>query len=706
MESTTAAGAAPTGVCDRCQGPLPVPGKAGGRPARFCSTRCRKAAHNAAHRAPADPAAAAVDRRAQVRAALDEMMTLSFLVLPGDLRGMVDLLDESELARVLKDVKAGAAIYQRLLDRLNLPEVPAPRPAAASVRIPSLAEVKAATAARAVPVPVEADPLPGSVAALQHYLEGRNSASAPAGPATVTRAKPARSSARRSTAGAGAALRRTAEQEAILAACAAGTRTTLVEAGAGTGKTTTLVMAAGVMPARDGLYLAFGRSIAQDARRRFPPGTLCQTSHAVAHRALNYRYAPRLDLPRQNAEQAAELLGVDAVLELGDLVLGPAMLARHALGAVKRYCHSAAEQIGPEHVPAMTAIDRPDHKQMLAEAVLPIARAAWADINSTGGRLKFDHDYYVKIWALGEPALPFSWVMLDEAQDTNPALAKVLKAQDAQMVVVGDSQQSIYGWRGAVNALGSWPAQASLMLSKSWRFGPRIAAEANVWLSELGARMRLTGNPERDSRISYLGADLADAILCRTNGEAMRQAMQALASGRRPALAGGTDEIKKMAKAAIELQKGKPTSHPELGMFRTWAQVRDYADHDAAGQDLRVWVRLIDDYGAETLLKVAGDLVDEDSADVVVSTLHKAKGREWGKVLIADDFREPKNQNGTPAPVDPELGRVSYVAVTRARDVLDNSGLAWIHNRGLAMDDGTGPIKMDDLGDGWRLRHG
>jgi superfamily I DNA/RNA helicase len=51
-------------------------------------------------------------------------------------------------------------------------------------------------------------------------------------------------------------------------------------------------------------------------------------------------------------------------------------------------------------------------------------------------------------------------------------------------------------------------------------------------------------------------------------------------------------------------------------------------------------------------------------------TAHKAKGREWETVRIAGDFRKDK--------VSREEAMLAYVAVTRAKLVLDREGLAWV----------------------------
>ncbi|MFG2030327.1 ATP-binding domain-containing protein [Streptomyces sp. NPDC048825] len=70
---------------------------------------------------------------------------------------------------------------------------------------------------------------------------------------------------------------------------------------------------------------------------------------------------------------------------------------------------------------------------------------------------------------------------------------------------------------------------------------------------------------------------------------------------------------------------------------------------------------------------------DEQSADVVISTVHKAKGLEWPKVRIATDFPPPpRRENGAAGRIDASYARAAYVAVTRATEVLNREGLGWI----------------------------
>jgi hypothetical protein len=265
--------------------------------------------------------------------------------------------------------------------------------------------------------------------------------------------------------------------------------------------------------------------------------------------------------------------------------------------------------------------------------------------------------------------------MFDEAQDANPVTAAVVQNQrDLQLIAVGDSCQAIYGWRGAVDAVATWPRGQRLQLSRSFRFGPAVASEANKWLQVLGAPFQLSGSPRIASAVGPV--DSPDAVVCRTNAEALLQARAGLDAGRRVALAGGGQEIRQLAQAALELQARGRTGNPELAAFRSWGQVQAFVRTDTAGADLAASVRLIDKHGPASVLAIVDRLSRPRRADLMVSTVHRAKGLEWENVQVAGDFK-PVPATGPMARADAML---AYVAVTRARTGLDQTGLAWIGN--------------------------
>lgn len=480
-------------------------------------------------------------------------------------------------------------------------------------------------------------------------------------------------------------LNPTDEQAAAVDVFRAGEHLAL-QAGAGTGKTSTLVLLASATRRR-GRYIAFNKAIANDAAARFPATVSCKTAHALAFAAIGHRYARRLNGPRQAGWKTGMALGITKAVRIGEREVTPKALSHAVLRTVTRYCHSADRTLTRNHVPRLRGLEDKDLHTQLAHVVLPFAQKAWADLqHPDDGVVRFDHDHYLKIWALSDPKIDADFLLLDEAQDTNPVLEHVFNAQraHAQLVMVGDSAQAIYGWRGARDIMTGFDGHA-LSLSQSFRFGPRLADEANRWLAIADAPIRLTGTDAIPTELAPV--DGPDAVLCRTNIGAMTQVMAHLGAGYRVGLAGGGESLRSLATAARDLQEGRRTWHPELLLFPSWGELQDYAEYDPAGGDLKPFVDLIDQHGPAAVLAAVDQLTPEADADITVSTAHRAKGREWGTVKIAEDFLPPKetdqeDKNGRPipGPIDDSEARLAYVAVTRTRERLDLGGLSWINN--------------------------
>lgn len=168
-----------------------------------------------------------------------------------------------------------------------------------------------------------------------------------------------------------------------------------------------------------------------------------------------------------------------------------------------------------------------------------------------------------------------------------------------------------------------------LSLTQSWRFGSTVAEEANVWLGVIGADLRVQGNPNRHSTLGPL--DAPDAVLCRTNAGTIEALMAAHETGRRVHLVGDGKEMLSLARAAERLQAGKRAGYPELVACSAWEQVVDYAEHDAAGSDLAVAVRMIERYGTDGVIAAIDGTVPARNADLVVSIAHRSKGLEWSR---------------------------------------------------------------------------
>jgi antirestriction protein ArdC len=79
---------------------------------------------------------------------------------------------------------------------------------------------------------------------------------------------------------------------------------------------------------------------------------------------------------------------------------------------------------------------------------------------------------------------PYDIFMFDEAQDINDVMAKVLidNALTMPIIMVGDSRQAIYAFRGSVEGLSKVDATYRVPLTQSFRYGENIQHLANVIL--------------------------------------------------------------------------------------------------------------------------------------------------------------------------------------------------------------------------------
>lgn len=477
-------------------------------------------------------------------------------------------------------------------------------------------------------------------------------------------------------------MKATQEQQYAIEAARTG-ESLVLEAMAGTGKSTTLKMIANGMPGKRMLYTAFSAAVIADAKEGGFGQTRIQSNHSLAYASYGAGY--------RNAGRMERRLTPKVVSEFFNLsdksypsMLNAETVAHLALESVFRFQQSADTALneGNVHLPGSIAGD------MAGEFVMALAERIWAEMCNPASRLPVTHDTYLKRWALSNPRLPYNTILLDEGQDANGVIVDVLSKQDAQLIVVGDANQQIFSWRGAVNAMDAFGIEKRARLTQSFRFGNTIAEAANgVLAMHCNTEAVMRGNPAIDDRIGTFDSNGPFTEIARTNATLIGRVTDCIRHGK-VAVVGGVGDLLKLVEGAERLQQGQlALTCPDLMDFRDWGEVKSYAETES-GRDLSVLVRLVNDYGTYRLKSILGSVKDNEKdearCDVILTTAHRAKGREWDRVLLHDDFPVPQDadlrwlnkgkfvaREEKPSKWNPEEANLLYVAVTRAKKVLN-----------------------------------
>ncbi len=430
-----------------------------------------------------------------------------------------------------------------------------------------------------------------------------------------------------------------------------------VRAGAGTGKTTTLTGYAAARPTKRILYLAFNKAIQEEAGRRFGRNTTCRTVHSMAYQAIGKQYVEKLDGSVRTIEASKKL----------DLTY---IEAYQVINTLTQWLLSDDPVIERKHAKQANVVP------FFRDAMVKHAEILWDMMVDLDSDIPMTHDGYLKLYQLKglhqEDFSRYDIVLMDEAQDTNPVTNRMLEEFKGTKVYVGDQNQSIYAFRGAINAMSKIDA-AEYRISSSFRFGPQVADVANVFLKyTLNDDMRLRGlgadsiiNPQYDS----MGQQ---AIIGRTNTFLINKAIDAMESGQRFHVVGGTDSLKlSVLLDAYRLfcDKRDFIFSPYILQFEDYQSLRDFAKDTEDPESLWLcktverFTRRVPDIVKKIKENNCKKMAD---ADLILCTAHKSKGLEFEDATLGDDFKDLYSDEG----IDIQEGNLIYVAVTRAKKYL------------------------------------
>lgn len=445
------------------------------------------------------------------------------------------------------------------------------------------------------------------------------------------------------------------------------TRVLKVNACAGSGKTSTLELLAADNP-KPSLLLAFNKSIADEASRRFPKHVACRTMNSVAyegfgrklHHKLNVNKNPKLNTMR-SLKNIVDWFNLKDYTE-AEPPIHARTIAALARETLDRYCYSDRTSVSEQdlHYKDFKELKK-NHdfdESRLSKVVVTLAKLMWKERINPVSVAACTHDTYVKLWSLSNPTLNYDILYVDESQDINGCVLSVLEKQQCKILYVGDEHQSIYAFRGATNAMKRIICP-TMHLSQSWRYGEEVADVAESILEKFGVEVK--GNPAIQSKICKVKDMQNYTMIFRTNSALFEEAESLIQQGKNIRVEINIADFVRQIKSAVSLHKGEKPFHDNIARFGSWGEMMEFSKESVEIQRLAKMALRPD---VEDLISNLEKANLSSSPDISLTTAHKAKGLEYDNVVIADDFKFG-NKEVLDMP-EQELNLL-YVACTRAK---------------------------------------
>jgi DNA helicase-2/ATP-dependent DNA helicase PcrA len=473
-------------------------------------------------------------------------------------------------------------------------------------------------------------------------------------------------------------------QLAVFDDVARGDGHTLVDACAGSGKTTVLEASVDHLPPRlTTMFVAFNRSIAEELTRRLAGKRVeSSTLHTYGLKTVTGGLG-RLRIHKFRVEdQLRERFGDSKESNAVRFTLAKAVsLAKGALAhdaaAVDALLDSFSIEV-PANTAALVKVPDGEQRDWFVKEVVNLLE--WSK-DVSGGCLNFDDMVWLPI-VHDLRFRQFERLFVDERQDLCPAqLAMVLHAvkPEGRVCAVGDEFQCVYQFRGAdARALKLFAERLNakrLPLSISYRCSKAVIKHVNGRLPEIpiqAAADAIEGEVSYVSRDrmehATLGAQAGDFILSRTNAPLIGLCMKFLRAGRRANIQGrdvGDSLATFVKKSGVKTVEGL-RDHVEEWAKKECARLAARRRDTQPVEDRAACLLELSD-GASSV-DVVIERIDQLFADrathdvIVLSSTHKAKGLERDRVwmLVGTYLRRPGQ----------EEQNLYYVAATRARRTL------------------------------------
>lgn len=466
----------------------------------------------------------------------------------------------------------------------------------------------------------------------------------------------------------------------------------VINALAGSGKTSTIVNAVKLIPSTcNALFIAFNKEIVKELEKKLEgvKNVQVKTLHSLGFLMIRRNLGTNIEIDeykyrtfiKKNIKQLSsadfDKMTTKLIQQYTDNVIQLCDLGRYNLAQ----CEKDLLQVSARH--DIPIIDDE------CNAVLNVMK--WGKENTTS------IDFTDMVWlpyelTLNPIGLQYDYIFIDECQDLNAAQRELFLRcfrRGTRFIAVGDKKQAIYSFAGAdaksFAKLQSLPNTTTLPLPISYRCPKKVVNLANQFVDTMECR---EGAPDGEivHNVSIKDIHDGDMVLCRTKMPLIKLYMRYLRMGVKSYVRGqdiGLNLLRMVDKTEqimlnVSLQKDGVFARLYDDLFEERNRLMIKRGMDL--EDATLSNQIMNKYDSIKALEIlaegltsARDLHDRienvfaESADgVCLSTIHKAKGLEANNVYIlcktlmpsrlaTQDWEKEQEQN------------LMYVAYTRAK---------------------------------------
>lgn len=468
---------------------------------------------------------------------------------------------------------------------------------------------------------------------------------------------------------------------------------------AGSGKTFTGVQACMRDRHSDIAYVAFNKHIQVELTKHIAqPNVTCMTYHGLGFKALRMAIKG-VDVDEHKLDRIVDKCVPVSMPDSRRAYIK--VRVRRLASLAKQYCVKSDQEL--ERLVDHHTIDISGIENEVYDIVPVVLKACKEE--------KKLIDYDDMVWLpqqLGVKMPRYDVMLIDEAQDTNMAQQWLALESSDRLIVIGDPNQAIYGFRGSdvesMNRLRDELKKRKHGVKEMGLSFTRRCPKSHVELAQMivpkiqalkDAPKGIVRTVEMQNCDRFM--EPGDLVLCRVNGDLMKVAYALVKRGVKAVVRGRdvgdgvlklvekaekrahSRDAKEILKAAYDITNEEVSKFNAMPNGRGENRANNSRDRYECLENISVNANTVQDI-IKLVTSIFSDFKDDGAPNnaVVLGTVHRTKGLEANRIFVLRPDLIPHPMAKKPWEVDQERN-LAYVAATRAKYDRDSDGeLIWI----------------------------